>query len=165
MMKRVVGGAAPEAEIRYRATLLQLTLPVFAATCTALAFVILIALRSAHPLTAAEVRESIGPIFVLASAYAYFAREHGITLKPGGMEVNKMRKRVIGWEGIADISIERELVYRVVIVRDVGGRRIRLPVPESYLDHGFDEKVRVIQSCWLRKHDWLASTQNSTHAL
>jgi hypothetical protein len=161
MMNHVAGEAIGKTEIRYRLTLLQRALPVFAGLWVLLAVMALVASRTAYPLRAAEIRDFIGSIFVMTGSLVCFTREEGVTLRPGEMVVHKTRKRVIDWHSIADITIERELVYRVVIIRDAGGRRIRLPAPESYLDHGFDEKVRIIQSCWLGRHDWPVPSQNS----
>jgi hypothetical protein len=160
-MERIGGSAACKAEIRYRPPLLQRTLPVFAGLWVMLAIMALAASRTAHPLTGPEIREFITSIFVLTASFAYFTREEGVTLRPDGVVVHKTRKRVIEWRGVTDVSVEKKFAYRSVVVRDATGRRIRLPAPGGYLDHGFDDKARVIQSCWLGQHDWTMPVKNS----
>jgi hypothetical protein len=81
---------------------------------------------------------------------------HGITLTPDAAIIHQGRVRVMDWRGVADISVEKEFGYRIVVIRGLDGQRLKLRAPTSFLDRRFDEKVKVIRACWHGQHTYSA---------
>ena len=61
---------------------------------------------------------------------------------------------MIDWRDVTNVSVQRQLGTRLVVISDVHRRRTRLNAPWSLLDRDFDAKAEVIRKCWLGQYDW-----------
>jgi hypothetical protein len=139
--------------IHYQYNPLQATLPMLAGAWLALGIVAVIAWHEGYPLRAFEFRNFA--LFTLALPVMSLAfRPKYVTLTPTGLIARGPRTRVIDWRNVANVAVQKQYGWRMVIISDVRGRWTRLHAPWSFLDRDFDAKVRVIRACWLGQHDW-----------
>jgi len=87
----------------------------------------------------------------------------GVVVTPTAVMAHNLRSRVIEWRNVANVAVEKELGYRIVVTWDVHGRRIRLYAPYSSLDREFDAKLQAIRAGWLGQYDW-SHYDGSRHA-
>lgn len=148
--------------VHYRTTVLQTTFPIFVGGGVALGAVAVAAWHSGHPLLVSEARQFIG-ILLAVTLLNMIIRGTCVTLTPTAVMAHDLRTRVIEWRNVANVAVEKEFGYRIVVIWDVRGRRIRLHAPCSALDHEFDAKLQVIRACWFGQYDW-SQYDRSPHA-
>jgi hypothetical protein len=141
--------ARETAIIRFRPTLLQRGLPGLLGALAGLTAAGVVILRYRVNLPMAEMVGCLGFLLIMALMILVLQRGPGVTLTPGAVTVHNFGAHVIEWRSVAEVTVEKRLCCRTVVIRERSGREIRPRAPRSCLDRKFDEKVQVIYACWL----------------
>jgi hypothetical protein len=83
---------------------------------------------------------------VVTLTSVFIQPDYGITVTPESAAINGVRKRVIDWRDIADITVENRYGYRTVVIKEFSGQSFRLLAPSSFfLDQNFEDKVNTMR--------------------
>lgn len=114
-------------------------------------------LASGDDVTPADFKQGLAFLAVLTLTGVFIQPGYGITVTPESAVINGVRKRVIDWRDIADISVENWYGYRTVVIKEFSGQSFRLAAPSSFfLDQNFEDKVSTIRAHWQARRNQIA---------
>ncbi len=158
MVESSLSGVASPAEVRYRMTMWQRTVPFLpAVVVTAAVFTTSAAGAGTTPPGGLPGLAAFWIVLLILTAL--FPHRFGITLTPSSAVVHNLRRRTIPWSEIRAVQTESILGTMTIVLYEANGRRTRLRAPSTGFlawDHHFEEKFHVIGTWWLtyRGPDW-----------
>jgi hypothetical protein len=136
--------------VRYRLTWVQRVFPVLLGGSVVFVIMGLMSAAGHGTFTAHEVRPlALGWLLGTVLLLIPWQRAD-VTLTPERVII-RARGRTIEWRQVADITVEKSMESRAIILWYDNGGRTKLGAPLSFLDGEFDEKARTVTEYWQRQ--------------
>ncbi|MEU4272858.1 hypothetical protein [Streptomyces sp. NPDC026092] len=130
---------------------------------TALAY-LLVEATGGH-MTEAELRSCLSAAVIASAVFPLLPPHYRVELDDNGLVLHGDGRREIAWRDITSLEIQKTAGIRTVVVHMSGGRQTVLRAPTSFLDSGFDDKVKVLTDWWTahRGGPTVPSSVRTTH--